>query len=345
MVVASADGNQITILHGDGNGAFSTQQTLPMPQMRPASVAVGDVNGDSRLDLLIGHDEASAAPIRVSLQGSSGEFGTAQDLGGTTARGPAAIAIADIDRDGKIDLIAANRDAYEVWAYRNTTVPMSSQVTFSEFCPVGLVTGMRSLSPIQVVASDLDGDELPDLVISALGSSATNVFTAINQRNMPWPTRFLRNEYAVNQAADAEPGLLAVADVDGDRNPDLVVTENHTSTSSVALTKIAIMQATTGMRSHEINSGEIYPRAVAVADFDGDGNQDVAVVFYTKPAIAILRGDGKGGFGSMLVNGAEVSCGKAWMLEAADLNRDCKPDLIVACEGGSGVQVLLNSSP
>src|SRR5262245_55561520 len=83
--------------------------------------------------------------------------------------------------------------------------------------------------------------------------------------------------------------------------------------------------------THETGSAATYPvgaspQGLAIADFDGDGHADVAVALFTG-SIAVLRGDGAGGFADATTY--PTSATSASGLATADFNRDGKPDLAI----------------
>jgi hypothetical protein len=97
------------VLLGNGNGTFKSAQNFRVGSY-PTSVAVADVNGDGRLDLVVA-DYASNG-VGVLLGNGNGTFKGAVNFG--VGLGPFAVAVADVNRDGLPDLVVANDSSNSV---------------------------------------------------------------------------------------------------------------------------------------------------------------------------------------------------------------------------------------
>jgi hypothetical protein len=98
----------VSILVGDGMGAFSRSQTSEFGQLSAVSVAAGDLNGDGNLDLAVGFIPQNFSfgltpHISVLIGDGAGKFAVAQDFALTTK--PVCVLFGDFNRDGKLDLI------------------------------------------------------------------------------------------------------------------------------------------------------------------------------------------------------------------------------------------------
>jgi hypothetical protein len=132
---------------------------------------------------------------------------------------------------------------------------------------------------------------------------------------------------------DPRPFFLLAARVNGDRAPDLVVSHDDIDTMT-----ILVNDGRGGLAaSPRVNVGGRTWKTGA-ADFDGDGRTDLVVG--TEPAsVSILSGDGRGNFRR---SGAAVAVGRGpWNVAVGDLNRDGKPDVVTTSGEGNSVSVLL----
>src|SRR6185312_12067279 len=108
LVVASYF-HTVSVLLGNGNGTFQPQATFTAGQ-GPKFVAVADVNGDGKPDLVVADAYSSAGGncIDVLLGNGNGTFAARQSyFTGIIAR-PFSVAVADMNGDGKLDLVSAN---------------------------------------------------------------------------------------------------------------------------------------------------------------------------------------------------------------------------------------------
>ncbi|MCI0464844.1 MAG: FG-GAP-like repeat-containing protein [Gemmataceae bacterium] len=152
LATANAGGNSVSLLLGNGNGAFQSAVHFDLGR-KPASVTAGDFNGDGQLDL------ATANPfdnsVSVLLGTGAGSFLADAESPYAVGLLPAAVATADLNGDGTLDLAVANSG--------NTTVSvlLGSNNVLTHFglrAPANSVAG----TPIAVTVTALDANNNPD---------------------------------------------------------------------------------------------------------------------------------------------------------------------------------------
>ncbi len=308
----------------------------------PYGVAIGDLDGDGKPDLLVINYGSNAVSVfrNTSTSGSitSGSFATKVDF--TTGTNPFAVATGDVDGDGKLDVVVANSNSNTISVFRNTSSPGS--VSFA--AKVDFTTGN---SPASVAIGDVDADGKPDIIVANYGSSTVSVL-----KNTSSPGSITTSSLAakVDFPTGTLPYGVAFGDIDGDGKPDLVIA-NFTNTSSNGT--VSVLRNTSA--SGSITSGSfitkvdyavgVSPECVAIGDVDGDGKPDLVVANYHSSSISVLRNTsspGSIGSSSFAAN-VDFTTGSGTVgVAISDIDGDGKQDLVVAT--GSSVSVLKNTS-
>ncbi len=197
-----------------------------------------------------------------------------------------------------------------------------------------------------VVGADLNGDGKTDIVATYTFYETENTqegFVAVFLQNPSQPGNFLSpTTYPVGQA----PLALAVADLNGDGKPDLVVANNQLVQADSASNHASVLLQDPANPGHYLAAVDfptgLMPTAVAIADFNGDGKPDLILSDFTGISILVQNPAVPGTF---LPYSEVTSTGFVDSVAVADLNRDGKPDLVAT--DGASVQVLLQtqSSP
>jgi hypothetical protein len=210
----------------------------------PDSAAVGDFNGDGKLDLAVANEGSDN--VSILLGNGDGTFQAAVDYGAGTD--PDSVAVGDFRGNGKLDLVVAN------YYSNNVSILLGNgDGTFQAAVNYGVS------APTSVAVGDFNGDGKLDLAVA-------NVFSV---------SVLLGNgdgtfQAAVNYGAGAEPAWVAVGDFNGDGKLDLAVANVATGNVSVLLGN------GDGTFQAAVNYGAGIGESVAVGDFNGDGRLDLA---------------------------------------------------------------------
>src|SRR5512143_1539999 len=131
--------------------------------LQPYGIAHGDLNEDGRLDIAVANSGSVTHSVSVLLGEATGGFGPATSISTTyAARG---IAIADVDRDGHLDLVLACFSASKV-----TILPGTGAGTFNAGSNLTVGSG-----PVSVAVGDVNGDGWPDVVSANFNASTVSV--------------------------------------------------------------------------------------------------------------------------------------------------------------------------
>jgi hypothetical protein len=304
---------------------------------RPDSVAAADVNGDGRPDLLVANffsDNVSVLLNTTAPGAAVPSFAAATNFGAGSA--PASIAAADVNGDGRPDLLVANLDSDNVSVLLNQTVPGAVTPSFAAAANFG-----AGVNPACVVAADVNGDGRPDLLVA--DSVFDNVSVLLNTTVPGALTPSFGA--ATNFGAGTRPDSVAAADVNGDGRPDLLVANQGSNNASVLLNQTAPGAGTPSFAAATSFDTGIDPNSVAAADVNGDGCPDLLVANFAPGTVSVLLNQTAPGAGTPSFAAATnfgTGAGPA-SVAAADVNADGRPDLLVANRNSDNASVLLNA--
>jgi hypothetical protein len=271
--------------------------------MNPRAIAVGDVNGDGRLDVVVANADSNTVCVLAGNAVGSLDAAVAYSCGGTY---PLSIAIGDVTGDGRPDVVVANTNPGNVCVLAgNAGGTLSAAVSY----PCG------GSYPASIAIGDVTGDGRLDVVVSINSPNAVCVLAGNAAGTL---------DAAVAYAfGTTNAGPLAIGDVTGDGRPDVVVA----NPPAHAVTVLAGNAAGTLDAPVSYPSGGHNPYAVAIGDINGDGLQDVVVTDINANSLCVLRQNANG----TLTAGVNYPTGAPdpYSVAIADLNGDLRPDVIV----------------
>ncbi len=203
-----------TTTPGDSNVTFSNFASFAAGSS-VRWIATGDFNGDGLPDIAALDDMDATVSVLINTTGNGGtvpSFAAQQVF--AVGSWPNMITTADINGDGKADIVVANNGENALSVLLDTTAHGSATASFG--AEQTLETGS---TPDSVVALDVDGDGKIDLVSANAGDGTVSVL--MNNTN-PGDTTISFDSQVVFTVGD-DPENLVAADVDGDGRLDLVV--------------------------------------------------------------------------------------------------------------------------
>jgi hypothetical protein len=305
------------VLLNTGGAAFgaSTQYTTTV---NPNEVAVGDMDNDTKLDLVVsGADNPNQCAISVLRGNGDGTFQAKQDA--VAGVGTGAIALGRVDADNDLDVLVLNFTDETVGIFLgNGDGTLQAQST--------VATGP---GPTGIALGHLNAGTALDLVVRNAGDSTLSVRLGNGD-----------GTFGAKQdhPAGAGPGPVALVDLDGDGKIDIV-------TANGAASSISVLRGngdgTFQTKADYATSQQ--PLDMALGDVDGDGKIDVVVTVPATGVIDVLRGNGDGSFKAPLVFAMPASrLGIRAVIE--DFNGDGRKDVVVLSDADSLV-VFTNACP
>ena len=276
----------------------------------------------------------SANPFIISFPNSVSTF-TANSFASKTdfATGtyPKIIVVNDFDGDGKPDLAVVNQVANSISILRNissNSVPLfSTKVDYSS-----------GKEPINIVASDLDGDGKNDLVVTNFnggGDAEISIYRNIsNNGNILFSPRIV---FATGAGAIG----VDVGDLDSDGRPDIVVTSSNAGTYSIFKNT-----STNGNISLAARQDMPYYRGdeVAIGDMDGDNKPDIVLTNTINNTLVVQRNTSTAEMISFEYGVSFVIGTYPTKIALGDFDGDNKKDVAVVNYTGKSISILKNTS-
>jgi len=319
-------------------GSFATKIDLAAGE-RPAGVAVGDLDGDTKLDLVVVNQTSNTISVFRNSSNSTGNITFSSKVDFATTSNPATVAISDLDADGKPEVIVANNGGISVSVFKNTSV-LGSITTGSFATKQDFTTGPN---PLHINVGDLDGDGKPDLV-TANGDNTvcilrnTSVQGIINSSSFATKVNFPTGNGSIN---------VAIGDIDGDGKQDLALTNLHAATLSVLRNTSSPGTITASSFAAKVDfSTGTRPIGVSMGDLDGDGKLDIAVACEGTNTVSVYKSKVTSGVLDVNSFAAKVDYSKtglSYEVTIGDIDGDGKPELVVG-NGVNSVSVLHNRS-
>jgi hypothetical protein len=309
----------------------------------PSSVAIGDIDGDGKPDLMLANYGSNTVSVYRSTSSSgaitAGSF--AAQVTFATGTQPRSVAIGDIDGDGKPDLAVANQGTNTVSVFRNTS--SSGSITTGSFA--SHITFATGIGPQSVAIGDIDGDGKPDL---AIANNASNTVSVL--RNTSSIGSITSGSFAVQAtfATGTTPRSVAIGDIDGDGKPDLAVANGASANVSVLRNTCSSGSITSGSFAAQVTFATgTNPQSVVIGDLDGDGKPDLAVANFNTNNVSVLRNTSSSGsiiIGSFAAHFTFATGTNPQSVVIGDIDGDGKPDLAVANRNSNTVSIIRNTS-
>jgi hypothetical protein len=329
VVVTNWGSNSISLFRNTStSGSISLASKIDSSTgINPSGVATADIDGDGKPDVVASNVNSSTMSIFRNTS-TAGSISLASKIDYTTGSAPFGIAIADIDGDGKPDVVVTNTGSNTISIFPNMSI--SGSISFAS--KVDSTTGS---GPYNLAIADIDGDGKPDAVVT---NSNSNTISVLRNTSISGSISFASK---VDSTTGSSPYNLAIADIDGDGKLDVVVTNFLGSTISVLHnTSIIGSISFAGKIDLTIGGG---PYGIAISDIDGDGKPDVVITNFSNNTISVFHNTSTSGNVSFASKVDYATGGISYGIAIADIDGDGKPDVVAANNGVNTISLLRNT--
>ncbi|WP_291617741.1 FG-GAP-like repeat-containing protein [Bradyrhizobium sp.] len=307
IAVGNFGSDDITIWYGNGNGTYSTSSSYSAGD-GPEGLSAADVNGDGNIDLVV--SDYNSGKISVTLGNGNRTFQAPVEysVGGSAGSLPYLNALADLNGDGKLDIVVGNAGSSNISVLLGTGTG-----TFNAAVNYATPAGSNA-----VAIGDLNGDGILDIVSS---NGTVSVFLGNGDGTFQPQTSY---------AAGVRTKGIALADLNQDGLLDVVVGNSRDGNVGAATNSVSVLF---GNGDGTLDGPVAYATAwdtygVAVADLNGDGRPDIAAPNELSDNVSVLLNATPGG---------ALSSATVTVNVVADAPPTVSGDMAITLVKGSGV--------
>lgn len=295
----------------------------------PGNLAVGDLNGDGKSDLVAACGEERILTVLLNMGVRDG-FQKAISMSLPDPAGD--MVLGDVNGDKNLDLAIDSHDTYGVVLLLGDG---KGGLTVAPNSPIVMKEGQHPHTH-GLAMGDINGDSKLDLITA--NSTDNDVSIAFGDGRGGF-TR-APNTFPVGPS----PYPFALRDVNNDGRPDIIATATATGplraqqlAKSFALT-LLLNDGRGGFRRTELPTRSGQPWFTDVGDVNGDRKPDLVATHHDQTVLTVMLGDGAGRFSE--AGSSPFDWGRnAFQVALADVNRDGRVDALAA--SGEGVRVML----
>lgn len=303
------------VFKGDGAGGFSAFGETAAGE-NPVDIAIGDIDGDGTPDMAIANHDTDYLTILISDGNGNLTPHPQSPLRVNIDPHPHAVHLADMNNDGRLDLLVDNRNAHSV------------RVLYGDgrgrFEHPGNDIAVGGDPYRGFALDDLNGDGRLDIISPNENDIGVILASADGYEFAPSAP-----------IATPAPSAVNMADMNGDGNFDIIVV------SSPSGAGVFFGDGNGGFASEpdfQFESGRGEAHKIAVGDINADGRADAVIAGWDTPEITILLG------GEAVMRKSASTGRNPWALAVADLNGDGHDDIMIGVAGDRTVDILLSAS-
>lgn len=352
LVIFPKDDSMITTSSFEPAKIFTTQPN-------PTDIAVGDLDGDGKPDMVVLEPQTSNFAVFLSSS-TIGKIEFQQRVDYFAGTNPIRVLLQDMNGDGKPEIILL-QDGPIMGNFSPSQVTIISNNLFPGGGFIGgHITLYTSNGTRGICVADMNGDGLPDIVVSNGSMGTISIY--------PNTTYYGGDNISFGQNIDyigsGHPDYIISSDMDQDGRPDLIATNGNTQSLTVFHNSsqggkfgldTGVNQSTTSVPSY-ITAGDLNgdglpdlvsgnnANSAAIADLNGDGKADLGFGLNATGVVSLWQNNypGTGALSYSPIVDITAGQGDTWFF-TSDIDGDSKPDLIVANPSQNTVSVFRNT--
>ncbi len=334
LAVANFSDHTISTFHNastNGNIVYNQKTNFTTGRL-PSSLYIGDINGDGKSDIVTTNinDKTISIFLNTTSQSNSnsiekfktlnfkneiertintniGHINFAPKVDITLGNEPSQVKLADLNNDGKVEIIVSNFISNSISVLINETT--DKNISFSQIDDIA--TG---LSPLSISVGDLDQDGKTDLSASLIGGTVTVFRNNSSGNSLSFESKF---DIKIGEFLSYSSSINT-SDINGDKKPDLAVANAGSN-----LVTLLINNSQPGYISFEekveYNSIE-NPFSVAIADLNGDLKPDLAFANADNNFLSIIKQTCVPAVSIAITNGINICDGATVMFTSSSEN-------------------------
>ena len=324
IIVTNSGTSMIGIFLSKGDGTFANQQTYSTGSGSYPQVVVMDYfNNDSYLDIAVANYGTNSIGVFLGIGNGTFSVQTSFSLGTSH---PLFITDGDFNNDGHMDLVVVNYGTNCIGillGYGDGS--FQDQTTYP--------TGYDSI-PYSAAVGDLNQDNKLDIAVTNYGTNNVGIFLGHGDGTFA-------SQQIYTTFPKSNPTFIAIGYFNNDKHLDIVVSNNGTGNIGIFL---GYGNATFLTQITYSFDTAIYPKQLAVGDFNGDNTLDIAIVDPVNDRVYIILGAGDGTFPQLTTYDDPLSNAYPYWIATADFDNDNKSDVVVVEHGTNEIRPLIGYS-
>ncbi|CAF3457993.1 unnamed protein product [Rotaria sp. Silwood1] len=321
LVVVNRDGDTTSILLGYGDGTFKQHKSLSNgANAGPNGIAIGDVNKDNQLDIVVVNRKGSN--VGIFLGQGNGNFSEQIIFPTGNGSSPAGLSLNDLNNDSILDLVVADHE--------NDRLLVCLGIGNGTFTKTLVLSTGNHSGPYLIIINDFNKDNRLDIAVGNGDGNYVGIFLGDGTGKFSGQTTYY---------IESGPYALVASDFNRDGLLDIVTANYYGNNTSILLGN----NDGSFRRKNTFSTGSgSLPYAIDSGDFNGDNILDLIVPNSGTDNVGILIGYGNGRFRKQKTY-STGSGSSPVDVTIGDFNGDNRLDFVIANHNHNTVGIFLNT--